>query len=144
MRMYRAYPSRDIFVNTDIMKSSLAPLAGLFKALGDPTRLRILGLLETGEVCVCHLHGALGIPQPKASRHLAYLKRAGLVEARRDGLWMHYRLTPAADEALAAIRAAATRSARTAPELARDRGRLERLTGCCAADRADSPVPVGR
>ena len=64
----------------------------LFKALADATRLRILGLLLTGEVCVCHIHESLKIPQPKASRHLAYLRRAGLVETRREGLWVHYRL----------------------------------------------------
>ena len=64
----------------------------LFKALADATRLRILGLLLTGEVCVCDIHESLKIPQPKASRHLAYLRKAGLVDTRREGLWMHYRL----------------------------------------------------
>ena len=64
----------------------------LFQALGDATRLRILGLLLTGEVCVCDIHESLKISQPKASRHLAYLRRAGLVAARREGLWMYYRL----------------------------------------------------
>lgn len=73
-----------------------ANLVRVYKALADETRLRILALLKDGEVCVCHLHGGLRLPQPTISRHLAYLRRAGLVEARRDGVWMHYRLTPQA------------------------------------------------
>ena len=61
-----------------------------YKALADRTRLRILALLMDGEVCVCDIHDTLRLPQPTASRHLAYLRRAGLVEARREGTWMHY------------------------------------------------------
>src|SRR3990167_10728575 len=64
----------------------------VFKALADPTRLRILALLAGGEICVCDIHDTLGIPQPRASRHLSYLRRAGLVETRKQGLWVHYRL----------------------------------------------------
>ena len=71
---------------------SLDALEQMFKALADDTRLRILALLAAGEVCVCHIHGALDVPQPTVSRHLAYLRKAGLVVARREGLWMHYRL----------------------------------------------------
>ena len=67
-------------------------LAGIYRALADETRLRILALLVDGEVCVCHLHGSLRLPQPTISRHLAYLRRSGLVAARRDGVWMHYSL----------------------------------------------------
>src|SRR5260221_11219537 len=81
----------------------LADMERLFKALADATRLRILGLLLTGEVCVCHIHESPKIRQPKASRHLAYLRRAGLVEARRDGLWMHYRMAALGDPIVAAI-----------------------------------------
>src|SRR5438552_9586863 len=81
----------------------LAAMEGLFKALADATRLRILGLLLTGEVCVCDIHESLKITQPKASRHLAYLRRAGLVETRRDGLWIHYRLGTLPDPVLATI-----------------------------------------
>jgi ArsR family transcriptional regulator len=65
--------------------------AFLFKTLADPTRLRLLNLLAAGETCVCELTDTLRIVQPKVSRHLARLKRAGLVEARRDGKWIHYR-----------------------------------------------------
>jgi ArsR family transcriptional regulator len=63
----------------------------LFKTLADPTRLRLLNLLACDETCVCDLTETLRVVQPKVSRHLAHLKRAGLVEARRDGKWMHYR-----------------------------------------------------
>lgn len=67
-------------------------LAKVFRALADETRLRILALLRDGEVCVCHIHGGLRLPQPTVSRHLAYLRESGLVEARRQGVWMYYRL----------------------------------------------------
>ena len=129
---------------SQVRTSALAPMARLFKALGDPTRLRILGLLVTGEVCVCHLHGALAIPQPKASRHLAYLRRAGLVAARRDGLWMHYRLVDAGETPLAVLRSAITRALRGSPEVAKDLKRLQRLTGCCIpaeSGERDCPPP---
>jgi ArsR family transcriptional regulator, arsenate/arsenite/antimonite-responsive transcriptional repressor len=70
----------------------LDALTSVYAALADPTRLRILALLGHEEICVCNIHAALDVPQPTASRHLAYLRRAGLVEARRDGTWMHYRV----------------------------------------------------
>src|SRR6185369_12216784 len=85
------------------MASQLQQMETLFKALADETRLRILGLLLTGEVCVCDIHESLKIPQPKASRHLAYLRRSGLVETRRSGLWIHYRLGQLPDPVLSAI-----------------------------------------
>ena len=67
----------------------------LFEALGDPIRRRILAmLLDSDERCVCAMHGALDAPQPKVSRHLAVLREAGLVLARREGVWMHYRIHP--------------------------------------------------
>jgi ArsR family transcriptional regulator len=64
--------------------------ARLFKILADPTRLRLLNLLASGEICVCELTDTLRVVQPKVSRHLAQLRRAGLVETRRDGKWVHY------------------------------------------------------
>jgi ArsR family transcriptional regulator len=67
-------------------------LSLFFAALADENRLRLLYLMKKGEICVCYLQGVLQTNQPKISRHLAYLKKAGLVEARRDGKWMHYRL----------------------------------------------------
>lgn len=78
-------------------------MTGVYAALADPTRLRILALLRDGEVCVCHLHASLDVPQPTASRHLAYLRKAGLVGARRDGTWMHYRLMPIDNPVVAAV-----------------------------------------
>jgi ArsR family transcriptional regulator len=63
----------------------------LFKTLSDPTRLRLLNLLASGETCVCELTDTLRVVQPKVSRHLRQLRRAGLVEARRNGKWIHYR-----------------------------------------------------
>ena len=67
----------------------------MFRAFADETRLRILSLLTRGELCVCDIVDALKIPQPKASRHLAYLRGAGLVRVRREGLWKHYSLVEA-------------------------------------------------
>jgi len=67
-------------------------LAVLYAALADRTRLRLLNLMEGREVCVCYFVEILGQSQPKISRHLAYLRRAGLVAARREGKWMHYKI----------------------------------------------------
>ncbi|HDR46986.1 MAG TPA: ArsR family transcriptional regulator [Geoalkalibacter subterraneus] len=66
--------------------------AKIFKALSDPTRLRIVALLLEGELCVCDLMAVLGLPQSTVSRHLANLRHAGLVEDERRGVWMFYRL----------------------------------------------------
>jgi ArsR family transcriptional regulator, arsenate/arsenite/antimonite-responsive transcriptional repressor len=73
------------------------PFSRLFKALGDETRLRIVALLAHGELCVCHLEAALNLTQPTASRHLAVLRNAGVVDTRRDGSWVHYRLAAQPD-----------------------------------------------
>src|SRR4051812_48239093 len=70
----------------------------MFRAFSDRTRLRVLNMLRSGETCVCALQRVLDVPQPKVSRPLAYLKRAGLVTARKDGYWMHYPLAPATSE----------------------------------------------
>jgi ArsR family transcriptional regulator len=67
----------------------------MFAALADRTRLRILCLLVAGELCVCDLVRVLEMSQPKVSRHLAYLRRTGLVRGRKEGLWMYYKLAPA-------------------------------------------------
>ena len=87
----------------------LDELATVYLAASEVIRLRILGLLAHGEQCVCHIHGLLEAPQPTVSRHLAVLRRAGLVNARRDGSWVHYSLTDLAEsslgEALAKARA---------------------------------------
>jgi ArsR family transcriptional regulator len=107
-----------------------------FKALADTTRLRILGLLLTGEVCVCDIHGSLRIPQPTASRHLAYLRRAGLVSTRKQGLWVHYRLADLEDHVLRAVIQAVGRDVSDLEIGRKDRERLQRLTEC--SDRRTS------
>jgi ArsR family transcriptional regulator len=98
-------------------------LAAIYRALADETRLRILALLSDGEVCVCHLHGSLRLPQPTISRHLAYLRKSGLVEARRDGVWMHYSVarqdSPVIDQVVRAALHALTHSESTAADTAR-------------------------
>lgn len=109
----------------------LNQMEALFKALADVTRLRILGLLLTGEICVCDIHDSLKIPQPKASRHLAYLRRIGLVETRREGLWIHYRLATPADPVLAAISDAVRHALTHIDAVNRDAARLQKKTGCC-------------
>ena len=70
----------------------------MFRAFADETRLRILHLLTKGELCVCDIMSVVQAPQPKISRHLGYLKRAGLVTFRRDGRWKHYSLTSPSGE----------------------------------------------
>ncbi|MDP1569377.1 MAG: metalloregulator ArsR/SmtB family transcription factor [Vicinamibacterales bacterium] len=98
-------------------------LAALCKVLSDETRLRLLALIARGEVCVCELHGSLRLPQPTVSRHLAALRRAGLVAARRDGIWMHYRLAdtldPVTRTTLDAVLHALTHTDTTAKDAAR-------------------------
>ena len=112
------------------MAKQLSEMERLFKALADATRLRILGLLVTGEVCVCHIHESLKIPQPKASRHLAYLRQAGLVETRRDGLWVHYRMARLSDPVLATISDAVRHALTHVDSVHGDARRLQKKTGC--------------
>jgi ArsR family transcriptional regulator len=104
----------------------LSALEGLFKALGDRTRLRILALLARGEVCVCDIHGSLQIPQPTASRHLAYLRRAGLVATRKRGLWVHYRLADLDDPVARALVEGAIGALDASVTVGSDPGRLGR------------------
>jgi ArsR family transcriptional regulator len=117
----RSVPGRD----------ALASVEALFQALGDRTRLRILALLLTGEVCVCDIHESLDLPQPKVSRHLAYLRRAGLVETRRAGLWVHYRLATLEDPVLRTIQDAVSHALSHVGDLRKDVTRLARRQ-CCA------------
>jgi ArsR family transcriptional regulator len=113
------------------MDKRLQSLEATFKALADVTRLRILGLLLTGEVCVCHIHESLKVSQPKASRHLAYLRRAGLVETRKEGLWVYYRLSDASDPVVTAVKQAVTHALGHLPGVQRDAQRLQKKNGCC-------------
>jgi ArsR family transcriptional regulator len=102
----------------------------LFRALADQTRLRLLNLMGDDEVCVCFLVEALKLSQPKISRHLAYLRRAGIVASRRDGKWMHYRLTQPNDSCAAGVLSAVRDWLVNDPAMQSDRGRLLRL--CCS------------
>ncbi len=112
------------------MNKKLTGMETVFKALADSTRLRILGVLMTGEVCVCHIHESLRISQPKASRHLAYLRKAGLVQTRRDGLWVHYRMAVVADAVLSTVQRTVTHALRHMDVIRKDVERLQKLTGC--------------
>jgi ArsR family transcriptional regulator len=105
----------------------LASLETLFKALADRTRLRILGLLQSGEICVCDIHGSLGLPQPTVSRHLAYLRRSGLVQGRKDGLWVHYRLASLPDPVMQTVVDAVNHALGHLDAPERDRRRLLKL-----------------
>jgi ArsR family transcriptional regulator len=99
------------------------------QALADKTRLRILALLGNNEVCVCHIHDSLGLPQPTVSRHLAYLRRSGLVAARRDGVWMHYRVSTSLDPGVDGIVRAAMDALERLPATAEDRKQFQRSFG---------------
>ena len=121
-------------------------LERFFQALGDRTRLRLLNLMGDQELCVCYFVEILGSPQPKISRHLAYLRRAGIVSARRDGKWMHYRIVMPPHQAAAQILRQLLASLRQEPSLQTDRDRLSKA--CCAPDKfaalegAPRPAPI--
>lgn len=102
----------------------------LFKALADRTRLRLINLMGEDEVCVCFFVEVLKINQPKISRHLAYLKRAGVVDARRDGKWIHYRIVEPPDAHAARIFGEVRGWLESDSAMQSDRARLARI--CCA------------
>jgi ArsR family transcriptional regulator len=104
----------------------------MFRALSDRTRLRIVHLLRQGETCVCDLVAVIKSPQPKISRHLAYLRRAGIVDARRDGQWIYYRLAPAKSRLHEKLLECLDACSVEVPELNRDAERLTRSgRSCC-------------
>lgn len=102
---------------------------GMFRAFSDRTRLRILHLLLPGELCVCHIVDVLELPQPKVSRHLAYLRRMRLVLARKEGLWNYYRLAPARGAFHERLLECLATCFREVPELAEDAERLKQAFG---------------
>jgi len=116
----------------------------LFRALADPTRLRLLNLIADREICVCYFVEILRIGQPKISRHLAYLRRAGMVAARREGKWMHYRLAIPKDQAAASILRETLKHLRENPEMKRDISRLS--SACCSPQKFEllqgAPAPA--
>jgi ArsR family transcriptional regulator len=121
-------------------------MARLFAALADPTRLRLLNLMNGQEVCVCYFVEVLEQSQPKISRHLAYLRNAGIVSARREGKWMHYRIERPSDPGAASILDVALASFKADREMQADLARLGQV--CCAPQQFVSlqgaPVPVLR
>jgi ArsR family transcriptional regulator len=116
-----------------------------FRALADRTRLRLLNLLRTEEVCVCFFVETLKTNQPKISRHLAYLRRAGIVGVRRDGQWMHYRIVEPEDADAARVLTDVMAWLANDQEMQRDRERLIKV--CCAPQLPISiqgaPRPAG-
>ena len=109
--------------------AAIDQLEGVFKALADQTRLRILALLGNNEVCVCHIHDSLGLPQPTVSRHLAYLRRSGLVAVRRDGVWMHYQVSRSLDPVIQRVVNAAVDALKEVSTTDRDRKQFQRAFG---------------
>ena len=108
----------------------------MFRAFSDRTRLRILNLLRGRELCVCDLVRVTGAPQPKVSRHLAYLRKAGLVMARKEGLWMYYVLAPSNNDFHRKLIECLSCCFTDVPELAEDVKALGRSCGdakggCC-------------
>lgn len=103
-----------------------------FTALADKTRLRLLNLMRGEEVCVCFFTEVLGDSQPKISRHLAYLRNADLVEARRDGKWMHYSIKWPEDDGLNDILRATLDALAARPEMVADRDKYSNV--CCTPE----------
>ena len=132
-------------MSSRMYKKISSSLEELLKTLADRTRLRLLNLMRDQEICVCFLVEALKTSQPKISRHLAYLRRSGLVEARRDGLWMHYKIVRPADETQARVLDQVLTSAAEDPQMKKDYERL--ASACCAPKlitlrRAPTPAPI--
>ncbi|HET7103501.1 MAG TPA: metalloregulator ArsR/SmtB family transcription factor, partial [Terracidiphilus sp.] len=101
------------------------------------TRLRLLNLMAGREVCVCYFVEILRQSQSKISRHLGYLRRAGIVKARREGKWMHYRMCVPADAGAASILVATLASLRDNRRMQFDLARFERA--CCSPGRLVMP-----
>ncbi|MGO8717613.1 MAG: ArsR/SmtB family transcription factor [Acidobacteriaceae bacterium] len=117
-----------------------------FQALGDNTRLRLLNLMGDQEICVCYLVEILGQSQPKVSRHLAYLRRAGIVAARREGKWMHYRIVMPPNIGAAQVLRQTLAWLKEDRKMQADQARLSKA--CCspkkfaALEGVPTPMPV--
>lgn len=117
-----------------------------FAALADNTRLRLLNLIDETEVCVCFFVEVIGTNQPKISRHLAYLRKAGIVSARRDGIWAHYRIVAPKNEHAARVLRDVREWLKTDKAMQKDRKKL--MNVCCApqppvtVQGAPRPQPV--
>jgi ArsR family transcriptional regulator, arsenate/arsenite/antimonite-responsive transcriptional repressor len=127
-----------------IPDKNLAVMERLFTSLADPTRLRLLNLMGDQEVCVCYFVEVLDAPQPTISRHLAYLRRNGLVAARREGKWMHYRIAIPENPFAQQILKDTLRWLAADKDMQRDRSRLGQA--CCSPQKfvrlEGAPVPT--
>lgn len=127
-------------------KQSVFNIERFFQALGDMTRLRLLNLMGDQEICVCYFTEILAQPQPKISRHLAYLRSAGIVTVRREGRWMHYRIAMPPHIGAAQILKQTLDWLKEDRAMQADRAKLSRA--CCtpakfaALEGAPLPVPV--
>jgi ArsR family transcriptional regulator len=142
----------DTSVNANIMGCMVAKqkpfnIERFFQALGDNTRLRLLNLMGDQEICVCYFVEILGQPQPKISRHLAYLRSAGIVEARREGKWMHYRMVMPTNGGAAKVLREILDWLKDEKAMRSDRTKLTKV--CCAPEKfvslqgAPLPAPTG-
>lgn len=105
------------------------PLTRVFRALGDETRVRILALLVHGELCVCHVEKALDLSQPNCSRQLGILKMAGIVDSRRDGTWVYYRISDQEHESVKEVLGVVAKTFGSERTLRADLARLKRSCG---------------
>lgn len=119
-------------------------LARFFQALGDPTRLRLLNLMGDREICVCYFVEILDSPQPKISRHLAYLRNAGIVGARREGKWMHYRIVMPPHSGAAQVLRQTLETLREEKSMQADSAKLD--NACCGPRQlvalSSAPKPI--
>lgn len=127
---------RAVLVSARMGRTKQFDMELFFRALADRTRLRLINLMGEDEVCVCFFVEILGAAQPKVSRHLAYLRRAGIVAARREGTWMHYRVVEPSHEDAARVLGDVRAWLARDPEMQKDRKRLVKV--CC------SPEPPGQ
>jgi ArsR family transcriptional regulator len=139
VRFQHIYVNAYVLYTVSVMKAQTnSSLDLLFRALADSTRLRLLNLIADREICVCYFVEILNISQPKVSRHLAYLRRAGIVASRREGKWMHYRLVMPKDQAAASILSETLKHLKQKPEMHKDIARLS--AACCAPQKYELPA----
>jgi ArsR family transcriptional regulator, arsenate/arsenite/antimonite-responsive transcriptional repressor len=144
----KAYIIEDIYHHEMHRSAKQYDLALLFAALADRTRLRLLNLMDGREVCVCYFVEVLGESQPKISRHLAYLRRAGVVVARREGKWMHYKITVPSHAGAGKILRETLAAVRKEKAMQADLARLGKACGTadrlCGLERAPLPIQVDK
>lgn len=123
----------DIFAYTNMKAKRANRVDAMFRALSDRTRLRIMHMLGGGELCVCHIVDVLSVPQPKTSRHLAYLRNAGLVVCRKQGLWCYYQWAKPSGDFHAKLLDCLASCCKEVPQLPSDSKRLPTCRPSCCA-----------